>query len=49
MRTNSKELQQILGGHTDDAARNAWDANLSAKRFKTLYGEAVATDPGLQD
>jgi hypothetical protein len=48
MRRNRKQLQKILGGDEDEAARTAWDANLSAKRFKSLYGDAVATDPGMQ-
>ena len=46
MRSNRKQLQKILGGEEDEAARTAWEANLSAKRFKGLYGDTVAADPG---
>ena len=49
MREDPKQLQKILSGDEDEAARTAWNCNFSAKRFKALYGDAVATDPGMQD
>ena len=49
MRSDPKEFGKILCGDEDDAAKTAWSANLSAKRFKFQYGKAVATDPGMQD
>ena len=49
-RTKKAALLQILAGdHVDAAAADAWACNLSAKRFKDHFGEAVSMDPGMQD
>ena len=39
-------MKSILG---DDSYRDFWDSNLSAKRFKATFGEAVQSDPFLQE
>ena len=44
-----KVLLQIIAGDSDAASEASWNANLSAKRFKDHFGEAVAVDPGMQD
>ena len=49
MRTNPKLLQRVLGGDEDEAAQRAWEANLSLKRYKNLYGQATSMDPGMQE
>ena len=49
MRTNSKLLRDILCGDSNTASKKAWEVNLSAKRFKDQFGDAVATDPGMQE
>ena len=41
-------LQTMEGDH-DEAAREAWNFNLSAKRFKDTFGAVVATDLGMQE
>ena len=38
-----------MEGDHDEAAREAWNFNLSAKRFKDTFGAVVATDPGMQE
>ena len=42
-------ILNILHGDADDSAQEAWTYNLSAKRFKDTFGEAVASDPGMED
>ena len=49
MRQDPQALKQILCSDADEASRQTWSSNFSAKRFKSLYGKAVATDPGMQD
>ena len=49
MRANHKQLRNIICGDEDEKGCEAWEANLSAKRFKAQFGEAVATDPGMQE
>ena len=39
-------MQRIL---SDDSYREFWDYNLSVKRFKATFGEAVQSDPFLQE
>ena len=44
-------IRNILGIDTrgDDEAEEDWAANLSAKKFKNEFGQAVAREPGMQD
>mgnify|MGYP005676530665 CR=1 FL=1 len=49
-RSNKDILHQILCGNKEDSnAEEAWEYNLSAKRFKNRFGSAVSTDPGMQN
>ena len=48
VRQHSNLSKQIICAE-DDAGKNVLESNMSAKRFKALYGEAVAKDPGLQN
>ena len=44
-------IRKILGIDTlgDGEAEEAWAANLSAKKFKNEFGQAVVGDPGMQE
>ena len=42
-------ILQTIGGDRDEAAREAWSFNLSAKRFKDTFGAVVAADPGMEE
>ena len=46
-RGNKKTLLQIIAG--DGVAEEAWQFNMSAKKFKDRFGQAVSVDPGMQD
>ena len=43
---HKQHLHHNLSGDEDKDAEDAWQFNLSAKRFKAKFGQAVATDPG---
>ena len=48
-RRNKVGLLKVIRGDTGGTAKKAWDYNLSAKRYKDHFGEAVAADPGMSD
>jgi hypothetical protein len=50
IRTNKDvRLHAILHGAANGDVREAWEYNLSYKRFKTHFGRAVELDPDLQE
>ena len=48
-RGTTNALINILRGDADPKAEEAWTFNMSAKRFKDRFGDAVAEDPGMSD
>ena len=42
-------LHAILHGAAQGDAKDAWEYNLSYKRFKNVFGAALQTDPDLND
>ena len=47
-RSHKEHLRQIIIGDQDRQAAEAWQFNLSAKRLKDKFGQAVSTDPIMQ-
>ena len=44
-----REVLQIIAGDPNGAAEEAWSYNMCAKRYKDHFGQAVATDPDMDD
>ena len=46
---NMAAALRIIAGDKDSSADEAWQFNMSAKRFKDTFGQAVSMDTDMQD
>ena len=46
---NKAAVLRIIAGDKDTSADEAWQFNMSAKRFKDTFGQAVSMDPDMRD